>query len=254
MTATSLPIAVQLYTLRHLEEPFDDMLADVAAIGYAGVETVDNHGLTADEMRAILDRHQLQVVSSHVGMAALEDKFDEVIAFNRAVDNQMLVIPWLPLPLRPRNAAGWQAIGARLDRLGRRCQDAGMALSYHNHDFEMARYDGKLAIEWILDSVEPERLGFEPDLAWIVAGGADPLALLNQYAGRCPRVHAKDLARPGESDNEKGLADVGYGRLDWDALLPAIENAGAEWLIVEHDLPTDPLASIRRSYGFLHGD
>jgi len=106
MTATSLPIAVQLYTLRHLEEPFDDMLADVAAIGYAGVETVDNHGLTADEMRAILDRHQLQVVSSHVGMAALEDKFDEVIAFNRAVDNQMLVIPWLPLPLRPRNAAG----------------------------------------------------------------------------------------------------------------------------------------------------
>ncbi len=254
MPSTSLPLAVQLYTLRKLEEPFDTMLADVAEIGYTGVETVDNHGLTADEMRAMLDKHQLQVASSHVGMAALEDNFDAVTAFNRAVDNQMLVIPWLPLPLRPQDAAGWRAIGGRLDRLGRRCQDAGMKLIYHNHDFEMTRYDGKLAIEWILDSVDPENLGFEPDLAWIAAGGADPLALLSEYSGRCPRVHAKDLARPGESDNEKDLADVGYGRLDWDALLPAIENAGAEWLIVEHDLPPDPLDSIRRSYGFLHGE
>ena len=72
----SLPIAVQLYSLRELKEPFDTVLAQVAEIGYTGVETVDNHGLHADEMRAMLDKHELQIVSSHIAMAVLEDDFD----------------------------------------------------------------------------------------------------------------------------------------------------------------------------------
>lgn len=249
----SLPIAVQLYSLRELEEPFDTVLADVAEIGYTGVETVDNHGLHADEMCALLDKHELQIVSSHIAMAVLEDDFDAVVAFNKAVGNHTLVIPWLPLALRAKNAAGWKAIGRKLDLLGRRCRDVDMRLLYHNHDFEITPYDGRLAIDWLLDGADPENLGFEPDLAWVIAGGADALDLLDRYQGRCPRVHVKDLAKPGESDNEKDLADVGYGQLKWDELLPAVQNASAEWLIVEHDLPPDPLASIRRSYEFLQG-
>lgn len=247
----SLPIAVQLYSVRELEQPFDTVLAEVAEIGYTGVETVDNHGLHADEMRALLDKHELQVVSSHIAMAVLEDDFDAVVAFNKAVGNDTLVIPWLPLALRAKTAEGWQAIGHKLDQIGQRCRDVGMKLLYHNHDFEIETFDGRLAIDWLLAGADPENLGFEPDLAWVVAGEADPLALLARYQGRCPRVHVKDLAKPGESDNAKDLADVGYGTLNWDELLPAAENVGAEWLIVEHDLPPEPLASIRRSYEFL---
>jgi sugar phosphate isomerase/epimerase len=48
-----------------------------------------------------------------------------------------------------------------------------------------------------------------------------------------------------------GFADVGHGVLDWAALLPAAKAAGAEWYIVEHDLPKEPLVSIRRSFEFL---
>ncbi|MEZ4617705.1 MAG: hypothetical protein R2867_19625 [Caldilineaceae bacterium] len=43
-----LPIAVQLYSLRHLQMPFADVLAEVAKIGYARVETVGNHNLSAE--------------------------------------------------------------------------------------------------------------------------------------------------------------------------------------------------------------
>ncbi len=247
----SLPIAVQLYSVRELEQPFDSVLAEVAAIGYTGVETVDNHGLHAEEMRALLDKHELKVISSHIAMAVLEDDFDAVVAFNKAVGNDTLVIPWLPLALRAKNADGWKAIGHKLDQIGQRCRDVGMKLLYHNHDFEIESFDGQLAIDWLLAGADPENLGFEPDLAWVVAGEADPLALLTRYKGRCPRVHVKDLAKPGESDNVKGMADVGYGLMNWDDLLPAAEKAGAEWLIVEHDLPPDPLVSIRRSYEFL---
>ena len=66
MANSSLPIAVQLYTLRNLTLPFPELLAQVAAIGYTGVETTSNHGCTIDEMRALLDKNQLKVVSAHV--------------------------------------------------------------------------------------------------------------------------------------------------------------------------------------------
>ena len=75
--------------------------------------------------------------------------------------------------------------------------------------------------------------------------------LLQQFAGRCPRIHCKDVAPEGENQDQMGFADVGYGTLDWSALLPAAKAAGAEWYIVEHDLPKQPLASVKRSFEFL---
>jgi sugar phosphate isomerase/epimerase len=124
-----------------------------------------------------------------------------------------------------------------------------MTLLYHNHAFEMASIEGRPAIDWLLDAAP--QLGFEIDLAWVQRGGQNGVELLQRYAGRCARVHAKDLAPEGENLDQMGFADVGHGVLDWNALLPAAKAAGAEWLIVEHDLPLDALASVRRSYEFL---
>ncbi len=251
MSQITPPLAVQLYSLRQMNEPFDQVLANVAAIGYRAVETIGDHGLSADELGALLNKHELQVISTHVKLVELEEQLDEIVAFNQAIGNRTLVISSLPMALRPTNAAGWVAVGRRLNKLGARCQANGMRLLYHNHEFEMVLCDGRPAIEWMFDHADSSNLGWEPDLAWVAAGRADPLILLETFAGRCPRVHLKDLARPGESDNERGIADVGFGTLDWDRLLPLARESGAEWFIVEHDLPVDPLASIQRSYAFL---
>jgi sugar phosphate isomerase/epimerase len=248
---TSFPIAVQLYSLRNLTLSFPELLAQVAAIGYKGVETTSNHGCTIDEMRALLDKHQLQVASAHVGLPLLEADLDSVIAFNKGVGNHTLVVPWIPEAARSTGAAGWQALGHKLEGFGQRCADAGMRLLYHNHAFEMVEIDGKVAIEWLLGAAKPENLGFEIDLAWVERGGQSGVKLLQEFAGRCPRIHCKDLAPEGENQDQMGFADVGYGTLDWSALLPAAKAAGAEWYIVEHDLPKEPLVSVKRSFEFL---
>jgi sugar phosphate isomerase/epimerase len=188
-----------------------------------------------------------------VGLAALEKDLDGVIAFHQAIGNPVITIPYLAEELRPTDEAGWAALGERFGKLGKRIAEAGMRLLYHNHAFEMERTNGKLFIEWMLDSTDPAYLQWEPDLAWVVKGEADPVPLLQKYAGRCPRIHVKDLAPAGTREDEKGMADVGFGTLDWDVLLPAARAAGAEWYIVEHDLPRDPLHTIRRSYDYLKG-
>jgi sugar phosphate isomerase/epimerase len=51
---------------------------------------------------------------------------------------------------------------------------------------------------------------------------------------------------PGE---EQFFAEVGEGILNWDAIFPAAEAAGAQWLIVEQDRSRRPVfESIAISY------
>jgi sugar phosphate isomerase/epimerase len=234
-----------------MTDPFDAVLGHVAAAGYAGVETIGDHGLSAPALLDLLHKHGLQAVSTHVGLPKLEADFDGVVAFNQTIGNSVLVIPALPQDVRPSDAAGWSQVGRRLESLGQRATDAGMRLLYHNHAWEMEPLQGKPALDWMMEAAP--NLEWEPDLAWIVRGEADPLALLARYAGRCPRIHVKDLSPAGQNEEEKGFADVGYGTLDWAALLPAAKAAGGEWYIVEHDWPQQPLRTIQRSYDFLKG-
>lgn len=253
--ATSLPIAVQLYSLRMLPGSFDEMLAQVAAAGFTAVETVGDHGCSADELRALLDKHGLRVISTHLQLDAFQAHTREIIAFSQAIGNDTLVVPYIPALRDEKRARVFQETGHLLGELARRCEAAGMRLLYHNHNWEIVEIDGRLAIDWLFESAGPD-LGFEPDLAWIAAAGVDPREVLRRYAGRCLRVHVKDLAAKGErpEDALQGgvvMADVGSGTLDWPHLLPEAHAAGAAWYIVEHDNPRDPVASVARSLAYL---
>lgn len=241
-------LALQMYTLRNVNQPLDERLARVAAAGYSGIETF---GPPVENLLPMLQEHGLKAVSAHVGLDILRGHLDDAIAYHKSIGNDTLVVPWLAPEARATTKEGWQEFGRSLDAMGAHCRAQGMRLLYHNHDFEMVRFDGRLAIEWLLDSADPANLGAEFDVAWVVRGGGDPLALLDEYAGRCPRIHVKDVARPGQNPSEDGHADVGYGTIDWVALLPAARAAGVEWLVVEHDNPADPYGSIERSAAFL---
>ncbi len=247
-----LPVALQLYTLRHHTADFAQLIATVAQVGYSGVELLHDPGLDPASVRAVLEAHRVQAVSAHVPYEHLVEDLEGVIGFHRAVGNRHVILPSPPPSVRAsRDPEVYRAFGRALDGVGARCAAAGLFLGYHNHDWEMHSVQGRRLIDWLLESAEPDHLFWEPDLAWVVRGGADPLELLARHSGRCPRVHVKDLARPGENPAEQGWADVGHGILDWKVLLPAAREAGAEWYIVEHDHPQDPVASVRRSLAFL---
>ncbi len=250
---TTKPIAVQLYSLRHLEQPLSKTLNHVADLGYRGVETIGDHGISSTEMKDLLDANRLIACSTHVPITLLEDDLASVISFNQAIGNDCIVLPALPENLRPTTADGWLEMGKRLDAIGERCVEQRMRFCYHNHNWEMVELDGKLALDWLFEGAEQDNLGWEPDIAWIVRGKVDPLELFKRYSGRCPRIHVKDIAPEGENEDQMGFADVGFGVLDWATLLPAAKAAGGEWFIVEHDLPKDPVETVRRSFEFLEG-
>lgn len=254
MSSQQPQIAVQLYSLRHYTDDFATLIKTVAQAGFDGVELVHNHGIPAAEMKGILDEHGLVPASAHVGYEALRDDLAGVIEFHQAVGNSHLIVPAPPEGLR--NASDpepWRGFAGSLAQIGAACQAEGMHLGYHNHHWEMQVVMGRRVIDWLMAETTPQELFFEPDLAWVVHGGEDAAQLLGQYAERCLRIHMKDLAPKGQNQDEMGLADVGSGTLDWATLIPAAVNTGCSWLVVEHDMPKDPVASVTNSLGFIRG-
>ena len=88
-------------------------------------------------------------------------------------------------------------------------------------------------------------LDLELDVGWLRVAGRDPVAELEQHAGRLLLVHAKDVRPEGD-----GWLDVvaGDGQLDFQAIARAAAAGGASHLVVELDTPSDdPVEDARRS-------
>lgn len=249
---TTMPLGIQMYTLRTLTQPLMETLMEIAAAGYTGIEPFGPLKPPAPEFAALLQKSGLQVCSAHVALAQLESELEAVVAYHDVLGNKTLVVPYLQANERPSTKEGWQEFGKRLDVLGARTRELGARLLYHNHDFEMVRFDDRVALQILADAASPDNLGLEIDAGWVVAGGADPIELLHEYAGRVPRLHAKEAWPAGMSMQEAGSKDVGDGLVDWQAVLQAALDTGVEWVISEHDDPIDPLLSMRRSAEYLH--
>ena len=236
----------QLYSSRNFP-PLQDTLGMLSRIGYTAVE---GYGAMYDDpaaVRAALDKAGLRMTSAHFSLDALEDHFARSMDVAGVLDISSIYAPHLQAENRPRDAGGWKDFGRRLGEIGARLNHAGHHFGWHNHDFEFVPLsDGSVPMSHILSGA-PE-IGWEADIAWIVRGGADPLEWIADYKDRITAVHIKDIAPPGECADEDGWADVGYGTMDWKALMQALGGAPVRHFVMEHDKPNDHERFARRSF------
>nr|WP_234479995.1 sugar phosphate isomerase/epimerase [Erwinia sp. S38] len=239
-------IALQMYTLRNVGTPAEQF-AMAHKAGFKHVELVGTHNLNAAQLKALLEKNQLTVTSSHVQLKALEQDYQQTVAFNKAVGNSTIVVPWIEPQDRPDSTQGWIDYAQRLDKLGAKLHKDGIQLGYHNHNFEMKKYDGVTALDIIFKHSQPANLKLEMDAAWVSRGGQDPARILKEYPGRVFAIHAKDNASIGIRDDEMNFAPLGEGLLDWKTILPAAKASGVKWFIIEHDKPKDAWSIITTS-------
>jgi sugar phosphate isomerase/epimerase len=245
-------LSIQLYTLRSLND-LDRILDTVAAAGYRHVETVGSHLDDAAATRAKLDARGLRASSSHVGLAALRERPDAVAEAAQTLGFEQLFMPAVPPEQRGMAADGWRALGRELGQLATRLEAHGVQLGYHNHDWELAPKAGdKTALDLIFEAAGGSPLTWQADVAWLVRGGAEPKAWLQRYRDRLVSAHVKDVAPAGQNEDQDGWADVGTGVLDWQELWRVCRDAGARWMVVEHDKPNDPVHTARASFDYLN--
>ena len=251
LTTPILPISIQIYSLRSLGA-LDAMLDCVVAAGHRHVELIGSQLDDAGATLAALQARGLTASSSHVGMAALRERFGAVLAACRTLGFADLYMPAVPAEERDAPAAYWRALGRELGGMARTAAAEGIRLGYHNHHWELQPKDGELtALDLLWEAAGDSPLAWQMDAAWMVRGGADPEAWMRRHAHRITSVHAKDLAPAGEKLDEDGWADVGSGTLDWHRLARSAKAAGAKWLVAEHDKPSDPARFAHASFRFL---
>jgi len=246
-------LSIQLYSLRSMGD-LDLILDSVAQAGYRHVETIGAHLDDAASTAARLKARGLDVSSSHVGMPALRERPDALIEACRTLGCDQLFMPAVPQEQRDMDGAGWRALGKELAQMAERTGKQGVRLGYHNHHWEMKAKEGtRTALDLLFEAAEGSPLTWEADVAWLVRGGVEPKARLERYKDRLVAAHVKDIAAAGQNEDQDGWADVGSGVLDWRDLWQACVRSGAKWMVVEHDKPKDPAASVRNSYRFLTG-
>jgi sugar phosphate isomerase/epimerase len=232
------PVALQLWSVREeMKRDFAATAAEVAAIGYDGVELAGYGNLDAKGAKAALDAAGLRVAGMHVSYPALSGDLTTVVSDALLFGTRNVACSWWP-PGHFVSVSACERIGEQLDKIGETLRSFGLRLGFHNHDREFRLFEGRPAFDWILGAAEPRNLFAEVDVFWVHHAGYSPARFIRDHGARIPLVHLKDAK------------ELGQGPVDFGEIFAATDSVGAvEWFIVEQEEYSHvPIQSVRLCY------
>ncbi|MBN1873837.1 MAG: sugar phosphate isomerase/epimerase [Anaerolineae bacterium] len=227
---TRIPIALQLYSIRHdCEKDLPGTLKAVAEMGYEGVEFAGYYGYPAEDLRELLDTLGLKVAGTHIGLnTLLESELEKTVTFNRVLGNKYLIVPGLP-PERRDSRRAWLETAHIFNEIAAKLAVHGMWTGYHNHHIEFTPMEGELPWDTFFGNTSADVV-MQIDLGNALHGGGDPIPYIERYPGRARTVHLKEYS----ATNDKAL--VGEGDVEWERVFRLCESVGnTEWYIVEQE-------------------
>ncbi len=262
--------------------PLETCLAEARAAGYAGIELGRKFPRRAAELRPILARHGLALVSGWYGaelrtrsakaeLAAVEPHLElladmgcRVMVFaeeSQSVQGRRGV----PLSRRPRlGEADWPRYGEALTEVAEALRSRGVRLAFHHHMGTVVETEAEVDR---LMAVTGEAVGLLLDTGHLAYAGADVAGVARRHARRIVHVHCKDVRpavlaearRRDWSFLEAVVAGVftvpGDGAVDYPPVLRILREAGYDgWLVVEAEQDpavAHPLTYARMGHDYL---
>ena len=179
---------LQLYSVRDItKENLDLALGKVAALGYKYVEFAGFFGHTAEEVRAMLDKHGLKISGTHSPWTDLTpDKIFETVAYHKALGNPDYIVPWADLSTLEKI----EEFAAVMNFAEPILAAAGIKLGYHNHSGEFKLMPWGSTIHAELE--RRTNIHFELDTYWLFNAEVDPIAVMERLKSRLHVIHVKD--------------------------------------------------------------
>lgn len=242
-------ITLQLYSLREsLEADFEGTLRQVAAIGFPCVELAGYHGRQPSDVARLLAELGMTAPTVHCPLP-IGDATDEVIETALELGHRYLITGGPP---------GWQdnftttdqvkAIAERYCTAADNAAKHGLRVGYHNHDWDLAEFDGQPAYQTFLAHT-PESVLWEADLFWVARAGIDPAGFLQEIGTRGKALHFKD-GHIADRKIEPPFLPAGTGDVDLPAAAKAADHA--EYIAVELDAyDGDMMTAVQKSYAYL---
>src|SRR5262249_32663594 len=138
------------------------------------------------ELAKILKDNELACVATHVGIDKLEKEPAKVIE-----EHQMWGCKWTAVGgFFPKEATtqDWINFANRYNAIAKNFASSDLKIGYHNHSHELSHYDGKPALQILIEHFD-KSIWMEIDTYWITHGGGDPAAWINKCKGRIPCIH-----------------------------------------------------------------
>ena len=191
---------LQLYSVRDItKENLDEALGKVAALGYKYVEFAGFFGHTAEEVKAMLDKHGLIISGTHSPWTDLTpDKIWDTVAYHKAIGNPDYIVPHADLSTIEKI----EAFAAVMNFAQPILAAAGIKLGYHNHSGEFKLMPWGSTIHSELE--KRTNIHFELDTFWLFNAEVDPIMTMERLKSRLHVIHVKDghLGGKGESLGE----------------------------------------------------
>ena len=291
---TRAKLALQLYslnvyvnTVKGADGKVDlaKVLANVAAIGYKGVEFFGGgcFGHDAKSVRAALVGAGIKACGIHVDNSAYgfdtkkwtfdPDVLKKTCEFNMSFGNNLVICPgggnfppgcsWStgqggePCPSSPEIDEFCKKLTDLYDRGAEVAAKFGCRIGLHNHTWEHMIFmqDGTSFWDYFFSNTN-ENVCMEQDVGWSTCAGVDPKEQYKKYPHRSPTLHAKENGMGKDVKEFDAIlgkpGKPGAVPVDWDGLIPVTEKDGVDWYVVECERHFDDFSAVLPSYNFLH--
>lgn len=241
-------IGLQLFSIRDLTEvDFFGTLEMVGKIGYDGVEFAGYFGTSARDLKNALNNFGLKPAGSHIGIEGLISNPDEIIEYSLELGDPYIIVPALPENMRDCEDS-WKKIAENFNKIGEKCRKNGIALGYHNHNFEFEKFNGEYGLDILVANTQPENCFIELDTFWVEYSGLRSVDFIEKYKERCVLLHIKEM----KSLDDRVSTVIGRGIMDFKSIITIGKKYGVQWYTVEQEEFQDPeLQSIEEDLKYL---
>ena len=270
---------IQLGTVMETEEQARQTMRLMREAGYDGIELngfmikkmppivkiltrmagmpVGNGG-KLDWKRLIADSG-LKVVSVHEHLGSILNAPQEIVEEARAFHTDFVVITGMHM-FDYSDGEAVKKLAEDLNTAGRRMEEQGLSLLYHNHNCEFLRVKpDQTAFDYLLENTDPKYVNFEFDSYWPTECGADAKLLMERLGDRMKLWHINDRgSRPrgkGASILKSDSMELGYGNMDLVGMTQIAKKYDVEAVVLESHknwAERSPIRSFQLSAEFMN--
>lgn len=246
------------------ENTFEQCVSEMALAGFTGSEVGNKYPKDPDILKKALELRGIEICNQWFSGFLLTKPFEEVekefraqLAFLKAMGAGIIGVSEQSHSVQGQqdtpifghkycmDDAEWDVFCKGLNRLGKIAADEyGICLTYHHHMGTVVQDEDE--VERMMEETDAKYVSLLFDTGHFKYCGADPLKMVQKYAGRIKHVHLKDI-RPEVVEKVKkedlsflegvrqGTFTIpGDGCIDFEPIFRVMEENGYEgYMVVE---------------------
>lgn len=243
-------IGVQLYTIRDFMNNEEDIKTSFEKLKKMGFDEVQTAGCAVpfDVFGKRAKEAGLTIVGTHDDFGMMCDNPEKAMKLHDDLGTKLMGIGgfWAD------NLEGYLDFIEKANKLCQVIGPKGYKFTYHHHSHEFMKFNGKLAIDYLIEGLDKNYASFVMDTYWVQNAGGDVREWLNKLQGRIDVLHLKDMAYGKDGSF---ITEIGNGNIYWEGVIATAIDTGVKSFVVEQDnWPGNPFDSLQQSMDYLRAN